>query len=82
MKKSQLRQIIKEEISKVLKENSVNEYASEAQQLHYQEIIKNNEWESYEAAWKYLQNEGLEDRMISSILDNAGMDDENENPSY
>ena len=46
MKRTQLRQIIKEEISKVLKENSVNEYMSEDQQLYYQEVIKNNKWET------------------------------------
>ena len=76
MKKSQLRQIIKEEISRVLKENSINEYMSEDQQLYYQEVIKNNKWDSYEEARQYLEHEGLEDDgIISSILDNAGMND-------
>tara|TARA_R110000824_G_scaffold130195_19_gene291950 strand:+ start:2464 stop:2823 length:360 start_codon:yes stop_codon:yes gene_type:complete len=114
MKKSQLRQIIKEEIKRSLreavtpeikgklnkslmayhneggtkeqvismvntvfgkKENSVNEYASEAQQDYYGEVIKNTKWDSYEEAWGYLESQGLEDRMISNILTNAGMDD-------
>ena len=42
---------------------------NEAQQSYYEEVIKNNEWDSYEDARDWLENQGLNDGMIDSILD-------------
>jgi hypothetical protein len=42
---------------------------NEAQQSYYEEVIKNNEWDSYEDARVWLENQDLNDFMIDSILD-------------
>ncbi len=42
---------------------------NEAQQSYYEEVIKNNEWESYEFARDWLVDQGLNDSMIDVILD-------------
>mgnify|MGYP005990545901 FL=1 len=42
---------------------------NEAQQSYYEEVIKNNEWDSYEDARDWLENQGLNGGMIDSILD-------------
>lgn len=47
--------------------NLVSEY--EQQQDYYEEVIKNNEWDSYESARDWLDTQGLNDGMIDSILD-------------
>ena len=38
-------------------------------QDYYEEVIKNNEWDSYESAYAWLEDQGLNGGMIDSILD-------------
>lgn len=45
--------------------------AQQAQHSYYEEVIKNNEWDSYEVARDWLADQGLNDSMINSILDTA-----------
>ena len=42
---------------------------NEAQQSYYEEVIMNNEWDSYESAYAWLEDQGLNSGMIDSILD-------------
>lgn len=42
-----------------------------AQQEYYEEIIKNNEWDSYESAHAWLEDQGLSGGVIDSILDSV-----------
>lgn len=52
------------------KAKNLNE-AGEDRQDYYEEIIKNNNWNSYEDAYAWLEDQGLSDHMINTILDSV-----------
>ena len=62
-----MKHILSKNLSR-FKAKNLNE-SSEDRQDYYKEIIKNNNWNSYESAHVWLQDQGLSDRMIDAILD-------------